>query len=84
MSNILGICGSARDKGNTAALLNEIGGTIAGKVPTLNRQKARELAQRNWTCDTSKAKEQLGFEAKTGIVEGMRSTVSWYFENGWL
>ncbi len=67
-----------------AAVLSEIGGVIAGKVPTLNRQKAREIAQSHWTCDTSKAKEHLGFEAKIDIVDGMRSTVLWYIENGWL
>jgi nucleoside-diphosphate-sugar epimerase len=31
--------------------------------------------------DTSKAKEVLGFEAKTGIDDGLRKTVSWYREN---
>jgi nucleoside-diphosphate-sugar epimerase len=69
---------------NAVAFLSELRGSIAGKVPALNRDKAREMAQSHWTCDTSKAGEHLDFEAKIGIDEGMKSTVSWYIENGWL
>lgn len=68
----------------TVALINELQSSIAGKVPALNRDKAREMSQSHWTCDTSIAREHLGFEAKIGIDEGMKSTVSWYIENGWL
>ena len=66
------------------AVISEMFGSIAGKVPAFNRDKAREMAQSHWTCDTSKAREHLGFEASIGIDEGMKSTVSWYIENGWL
>ncbi|MCP4231491.1 MAG: NAD-dependent epimerase/dehydratase family protein [bacterium] len=67
-----------------AALLSELRGSIAGKVPALNRQKAREMAQSHWTCDTSKAKRHLDFEAEVDIGCGMEMTVEWYIKNGWL
>jgi nucleoside-diphosphate-sugar epimerase len=68
----------------TAAVLAELGGSIAGETPAFNRDKVREMVQSHWTCDTTKAEEHLGFVAKTGIVDGMKSTISWYLENGWL
>jgi len=30
--------------------------------------------------DTSKAKEEFGFEAKTDFGEGLRRTIEWYLE----
>ena len=33
------------------------------------------------TCDASKAKQLLGWEAKTSFEEGLRRTIAWYWEN---
>lgn len=54
------------------------------KTPVLNRDKFQILKQRNWTCDTSKAKEHLAFEADYDLEKGLNESIAWYKENGWL
>lgn len=57
---------------------------IAPKSATLSWGKARELVQRYWLCDPSKAKRDFGFESQVGLKEGLRITADWYREQGWL
>jgi nucleoside-diphosphate-sugar epimerase len=54
------------------------------KPATLNIEKARDITQRYWTCDVSKAKRDLGYSQGVGLEEGIRNTVDWYREHGWL
>ncbi len=54
------------------------------KIPVLNRDKYQILKQRNWTCDTSKAKNDLGFVADYDLEKGVNECIAWYKENGWL
>jgi len=51
---------------------------------TFNIEKARDFVQRYWTCDVSKAKEQLGYKQQYSLQEGMNRTIAWYKENKWL
>ena len=51
---------------------------------TLNVEKARDITQRYWTCDVSKAKRDLGYSQEMRLEEGIRNTVDWYREHGWL
>ncbi|MFQ6065304.1 MAG: GDP-L-fucose synthase family protein [Candidatus Bathyarchaeia archaeon] len=39
---------------------------------------SRPDGQPRRSLETSKAKEEFGFEAKTSLVEGLRSTINWY------
>ncbi len=57
---------------------------LLGKSTAVNMQKIRELTQRYWLCDVSKAKEELGFSPKYKLKEGAEKTVRWYREKGWL
>jgi len=57
---------------------------ITGKAALFSFEKARELAQPSWSCDVGKAKRELGYEAKTPILDGMRETIEWYRKEGWL
>lgn len=50
----------------------------------LNLEKAREMIQKSWVCSVEKAKRELGYFQKTELEEGIRKTISWYKENGWL
>ncbi len=38
----------------------------------------------NRAYDPSRARRELGYAARTGLEEGMRRTVAWYREKGWL
>jgi len=57
---------------------------FASKPATFNLEKAKDFVQENWTCDTSKAKEQLGYSQQISLDEGMKNTVDWYRAEKWL
>jgi len=59
-------------------------GFLMGKPALFSFEKAKELAQASWSCDVGKAKRELGYEAKTPIVDGMKETIEWYRREGWL
>ena len=57
---------------------------LIGKTPAFNTQKAKEITQRYWGLNVSKAKSELGFIPKFTLERGAAETVRWYKENGWL
>jgi nucleoside-diphosphate-sugar epimerase len=50
----------------------------------LNLEKARDVVQDAWVFDGSKAERELGFREKLTLEEGVRGTLEWYREEGWL
>lgn len=65
-------------------LINDWMAKIKGKPAILNRQKALAMVQKGWLCDVSKAKAELGFQAKISLEDGIKRTVNWYRSQGWL
>lgn len=64
-----------------------VNGTICrlmGKLTTLNMDKYHILAQRNWNCDIEPARRTLGYTPQWNLRDGVRQTVKWYQEAGWL
>jgi nucleoside-diphosphate-sugar epimerase len=59
-------------------------GKITGKSTIINRDKMKELMYTHWICDISKARDELGFEPKIGIKEGIKWTADWYKIHRWL
>jgi len=57
---------------------------ITGRAALFSFEKARELAQASWSCDAGKARRELGYEAKTPLLDGMKETIEWYRREGWL
>jgi len=57
---------------------------ITGRPCLLSRDKAKELVQRNWTCDITRARTVLGFEPRIQLPEGARLTIRWYRDERWL
>ncbi|MDR3119258.1 MAG: NAD(P)-dependent oxidoreductase [Mediterranea sp.] len=55
-----------------------------GRASTLNGDKYRIVKQRNWRCDISSAAEELGFTPAYGLERGVKETVAWYKNEGWL
>ena len=45
---------------------------------TLNPDKYRIMAQRNWSCDISDAVRDFGFSPQVSLTEGIRRTVRAY------
>ena len=56
----------------------------SGKPGILSRDKVREACCAGWVCDPGRALCELGFCASTGLEEGLRRTLDWYKEAGWL
>ncbi|MBQ8127649.1 MAG: NAD-dependent epimerase/dehydratase family protein [Prevotella sp.] len=59
-------------------------GRMTGKISALNNDKYHILRQRNWRCDIEPARRELGYEPRVQLEEGVRRTIRWYKENGWL
>lgn len=47
--------------------------------PATTRDKVRELMQRFWLADPSKARRDFGWEAKFSLLSGMKLTTAYYF-----
>ena len=62
----------------------EYAGHMTGKVTALNNDKYNILKQRNWRCDITPARKELGFEPKVQLQEGVKTTIKWYKDHGWL
>lgn len=61
----------------------EFAGNVFGFKPPLT-ERVYDWFTENHHFDVSKAKDVLGFEPEVSLEEGMRKTVEWYQENGWL
>ncbi len=57
---------------------------VAGARLPLNRKLAAQLLAPGWTCDASKARRLLGFEARISLRESVERTARWYREQQWL
>lgn len=57
---------------------------LTGKMNALNDDKFHILSQRNWQCDIEPAKRDFGYRPQWKLEQGVKSTVKWYKENGWL
>ena len=51
---------------------------------TLNGDKYRIMSQRNWQCDISPLKKDLGFVPEWPLERGVKECMEWYRVNKWL
>ena len=67
----------------TAASFAEKAFLLLGKAPPVTRKNIEStLVDRIFSID--KARSELGFEPKVDPDKGLRDTVLWYIENGWV
>lgn len=66
------------------AVIAQFFSMFSSKPATFNLEKARDFVQENWTCNTNKAKDELGYSQKVSLEEGMKLTADWYKEHNWL
>lgn len=57
---------------------------LTGKPSTLNGDKYRIMRQRNWQCDISPIRRDLGFEPEWPLERGVKECMQWYKDNKWL
>lgn len=69
---------------NLIASISESMQYLSGKPALLNRDKLNELKALNWNCDTTPLFRELGFKPAYDLSAGIRETIFWYREAGWL
>lgn len=67
-----------------ASHVSEKIGEALNKPVTFNSDKYKIMKQRNWVCDITPLKEELKFTPKIYLEEGVKKTVAWYKDKGWL
>lgn len=55
-----------------------------GRSSTLNLDKYRIMKQRNWRCDITPARRELGYTPEYDLARGVKETINWYKKEGWL
>lgn len=68
----------------TIASIAQFFAMFSSKPATLNIEKAKDITQQYWTCDTSKAKNDFGYRQQISIEEGIKRTCDWYKKEGWI
>lgn len=68
----------------TISLLAEFVTRRLRRVTVLNRDKYKIMRQRNWRCDISPAVDELGYAPAYTLEEGVKETIAWYKNKGWL
>ncbi|MBQ0021964.1 MAG: NAD(P)-dependent oxidoreductase [Prevotellaceae bacterium] len=64
--------------------VSEAFSNITKKPSTLNGDKYKIMSQRNWQCDISPLKRDLGFSPEWPLDRGVKECIAWYKDNGWL
>ena len=57
---------------------------ITGQYPPLNRDKAREILTACKMCSNEKARRDFGYRQQIPLDAGIRETIAWYRNEGWL
>ena len=68
---------------DTRAFIKALYGKVTGNDDPANRHGVRTMP-RYWICDGSKARRDLDFEPVIPLPDGIKATVLWYRERGWL
>jgi nucleoside-diphosphate-sugar epimerase len=68
----------------SAGLWEEATARVRRRLPSLTRDRARELLQPSWVCSAERAERELGFTPRVPLDEGLRQTLAWYRQAGWL
>lgn len=68
----------------TITACGEVAGRLTERMTALNNDKYKIMRQRNWRCDITPAETELGFKPRYNLTDGVKETIRWYKDNGWL
>lgn len=68
----------------TAGVVGQAYGALTGKSIPINRDRAAELLEKHWVCDSTAAQRDLGFPPGINLENGLQKAVRWYEQNNWL
>lgn len=66
------------------SFLGEFISQLIKKPLTLNRDKYKIMKQKNWECDISLLKDDLGFSPEYKLEDGIIESIDWYKKNNWI
>ena len=66
------------------SVVSEEFGKLTGKPSTLNRDKYKMMAQRDWRCDIRPMKDILGYHPQWQLPRGVKETIAWYKKENWI
>lgn len=66
------------------SLLAEQIAKLKGSTSTLNSDKYKIMKQRNWQCNIAPTITELGYQPQYDLERGVRETIAWYKQEGWL
>lgn len=67
----------------TAGFLEMIYG-LNGKIPTINKEKLKELTAANWHYSIEALKKDVGFNPIYDLQHGLKETLQWYQKHKWI
>jgi nucleoside-diphosphate-sugar epimerase len=62
----------------------DVASRVLGRRLSFNRKLVEQVVAPGWTCDASKARRLLGYEARTPLATSLARAAAWYRERGWL
>lgn len=68
----------------TIAAIAQFFAIFSKNAATLNLEKAKDITQQYWICDTSKAIQDFGYKQNISAEEGIRRTIEWYKKMKWI
>jgi nucleoside-diphosphate-sugar epimerase len=68
----------------SSAEAGELVAALTGHVPLANRSKVALGRQPYWVCSAARARDELGFQERVTLPEGIRETYLWYVTHRWL
>ncbi len=68
----------------TGGAMNELAARARGVAAVLTRDKARDLTQPHWVCDSRPYRAHTGWTSTVALPEGVERTISDYRSRGWL
>ncbi|MFI5232955.1 MAG: NAD-dependent epimerase/dehydratase family protein [Gemmatimonadales bacterium] len=69
---------------SAAAWACDAAGTVTGMPTLLNRNKAAMTNPRWWTCDSARARNELGWAQRVPLQSGLCDTYHWYTRAAWM
>jgi hypothetical protein len=57
---------------------------LTGRHFLMNTNKVALSRPSWWLCDSSRARQELGWEPGTALDDGLRETYQWYLNAAWL
>jgi nucleoside-diphosphate-sugar epimerase len=67
-----------------AAAVADLATRLTGRRLPLNKKLARQILAPGWACDTTKAREVIGFDAPTPLADSLARAAAAYRAAGWL